>query len=77
MPMVANKTTLEVRTETKERINSIKGPLTSDELINLALDQLPPDRIARLYEEWQREALRALKSDPRLRRAFRPPPRKS
>lgn len=63
--------------ETKQRINAIKGPLTSDELINLALDQLPPERVARLYDEWAKEALRALRADPRIRRQFHSPPRKA
>ena len=74
---MGTKTTLEVRTETKDRINAIKGPLTSDELINLALDQLPEARIAQLYEEWSRVALRALKADSRTRSQFHRTPRKS
>lgn len=68
--MVSGKTTLEVRKETKDRVNAVKGPLTTDELINLALDHLPAERIAKLYEDWQRAALRALRSDPRLKGRF-------
>ncbi|MBI2077087.1 MAG: hypothetical protein HYT80_01770 [Euryarchaeota archaeon] len=74
--MVSARTTLEVRPETKDRINAVKGPLTTDDLINLALDHLPAERVARLYEEWQRYALAALKKDPRTRNQFQPPPRK-
>ncbi len=70
VPMATNRTTVEVRKETKDRINAVKGPLTADELINLALDQVPPERIARLYEDWQKEALQALKRDPRTADQF-------
>lgn len=68
--MASGKTTLEVRKETKDRVNAVKGPLTTDELINLALDHLPAERIAKLYSDWQKEALKALKSDPRTRDQF-------
>ena len=76
--MVSPRTTLEVRPETKDRINAVKGPLTTDELINMALDHLPAERIQELYLEWQRAALRALLKDPRVRKtAIRPPPRQA
>ena len=73
---MASKTTLEVRKETKDRVNAVKGPLTTDELINLALDNLPPERVVQLYEEWQQYALKALQSNPALKGRFHPPPRK-
>lgn len=74
--MAVGKTTLEVRRETKDRVNAVKGPLTADELINLALDHLPAERVAQLYVEWQKEALKALQRDPRLHGHFHAPPRK-
>jgi hypothetical protein len=61
------KTTVEVRKDTKDRINAVKGPLTTDELINLALDNLPPDKVAAVFEQWQREAMKALKPQPNLK----------
>lgn len=74
--MAPAKTTLEVRKETKDRVNAVKGPLTTDELINLALDHLPAERVAKLYDDWQHAALKALRADPRLKNRFHPPPRK-
>lgn len=68
--MTTGKTTLEVRKETKDRVNAVKGPLTTDELINLALDHMPAERVAHLYEEWQKEALKALRSHPKLKDRF-------
>lgn len=68
--MASEKTTLEVRKETKDRVNAVKGPLTTDELINLALDHLPAERVARLFEEWQKEAVKALRAHPKLRGRF-------
>lgn len=68
--MAAGKTTLEVRKETKDRVNAVKGPLTTDELINLALDHLPAERVAQLFEEWQKEAFKALRSHPKLKGRF-------
>lgn len=75
--MALGKTTLEVRKETKDRVNAVKGPLTTDELINLALDHLPAERIAKLYEDWQSAAIKALRADSRLKGRFHPPPRKA
>jgi hypothetical protein len=72
------KTTLEVRKETKERINAVKGPLTTDELVNLALDNLPADKVAAVFEQWQRDAMKALKAQPnlkdRIQKFLRPSP---
>lgn len=68
--MANDKTTLEVRKETKDRVNAVKGPLTTDELINLALDHLPAERVAELFEAWQKEAFKALRSNPKLRGRF-------
>jgi hypothetical protein len=73
---IGQKTTLEVRKETKDRVNAVKGPLTTDELINLALDHLPADRVAQLYRDWQEQALRALRKNTALAHRFHPPPRK-
>lgn len=73
---MGDKTTLEVRKVTKDRVNAVKGPLTADELINLALDHLPEERVAKLYEEWQQYAVAALRSNPRLRGHFHSPRRK-
>lgn len=66
-PLTDAKTTVEVRKETKDRINAVKGPLTTDELINLALDNLPPDRVAAVFDQWQKEAMKALKPQPNLK----------
>lgn len=63
-------TTIQVDRSTAERLKALKAPgLTYDDVINLALDHLPPEEIVDLFEQWQKEALQALESDPRVRKA--------
>ena len=52
---------VQVRTETHERLTALKIPgLTYDDVINLALDSLTPEAIAKHYAEWQKDAMRKL-----------------
>ena len=52
---------VQVRTETHERLTALKVPgLTYDDVINLGLDSLTPEAIAKHYAEWQKEAMRRL-----------------
>ncbi len=76
VPMATDRTTLEVRKQTKDRVNAVKGPLTADDLINLALDHLPAKEVEALYANWEKQALAALRKDPRLKGRFHPPPQK-
>lgn len=70
--MVESTTTVQLRKRTAQRLNSLKVPgLTYDDVINLALDNLPPAKIEALFEEWQTEALQALKENPKVRKAKR------
>lgn len=68
--MASSTTTIQVRRDTAERLKAIKIPgLTYDDVINLALDSLPPEEIEELFEEWQKESFAALKKNPRVRKA--------
>ena len=64
------RTTVEVRAATKDRLNAVKGPLTTDQLINLALDHLPPDQVLEVFRQWQEAAVKALGPGARPRPRF-------
>lgn len=50
-------TTIQVRRATVERLGALKLPgLTYEDVINFALDKLPPEEIEAHYREWQKEA---------------------
>jgi hypothetical protein len=67
--MARDTTTIQVRRPTAERLNALKAAgLTYDDVINLALDYVPPAEIQRLFEAWQAQALASLKADPRVRK---------
>ena len=68
--MAEETTTIQVRRQTADRLNALKVPgLTYDDVIDLALDHLPPEEIKRLFAEWQAEALSKLSSSPSVRGA--------
>lgn len=67
--MTSDSTTIQVRRPTAKRLNGLRAVgLTYDDVINFALDHVPPDEIRRLFEDWQAEALAKLEADPRVRK---------
>lgn len=68
--MGKDSTTIQVRRPTADRLNALKAVgLTYDDVINFALDHVPPEEIRRLFETWQAEALSKLRADARVRKA--------
>lgn len=69
-------TTIQVLKSTAERMSSLRSlGLTYDDVINLALDAMPPEEIRRLFSQWQAEAFAKIRADPRVR-VLRPSRRK-
>src|SRR5581483_11798420 len=65
MPTVNNTTTIWVKRTTADRLGALKIPgLTYDDVINFALDRIPPKDLKDLYEAWQRESLEKLLRPP-------------
>src|SRR5581483_53025 len=75
--MASPITTIRVHKETADRLAAIKIPgLSNEDVINFALDNVPPEKLRELYSEWQKQALEKLFSDPRITQAnpeARPP----
>ena len=66
--MEAPTTTVQLRRATAERLNALKVPgLTYDDVINFALDHVPPEEIRKLFDRWQDEALAKLKTSDRVK----------
>ncbi|MHB8584817.1 MAG: hypothetical protein ACYDDF_03130 [Thermoplasmatota archaeon] len=63
-------TTIQVHKPTVERLSALKLPgLTYEDVINFALDKLPPQELEKLYADWQKEAIAKLSRSSRpLRR---------
>lgn len=56
-PMADDVTTIQVHKSTVDRLSALKLPgLTYEDVINFALDKLPPEEIEAFYREWQKEA---------------------
>lgn len=52
---------IQVHLETHERLTALKLPgLTYEDVINFALDKLPPEEVKAHYEQWQKEAWKKL-----------------
>lgn len=52
---------IQVHEPTHERLTALKLPgLTYEDVINFALDKLPPEDIKAWYREWQKDAMAKL-----------------
>ncbi len=52
---------IQVHGETHERLTALKLPgLTYEDVINFALDHLPPEEVEAHYQAWQKEAWKKL-----------------
>ena len=70
MPMASDITTIRVHKETLERLAAVRIPgLTNEDVINFALDNIPPEKLRSLYSEWQREAMEKLMGNARVMEA--------
>jgi hypothetical protein len=54
-------TTIQVHKPTVDRLSALKLPgLTYEDVINFALDKLPPAELEALYRAWQKDAMAKL-----------------
>lgn len=52
---------IQVHGPTHERLTALKLPgLTYEDVINFALDHIPPSEIEAFYKEWQKDAMAKL-----------------